>query len=95
VSPCYDGLWSDLKGFAPIHHKFWFCANDLTRCVRRTRRKYFFDRPLVPSTWLVQVVTNLTQFDVTALEEARFVLCEVHKCALRTLFVNESIILHN
>jgi hypothetical protein len=32
-SPCYDGLWSNLKGSTPIHHKFWFCANALTRCV--------------------------------------------------------------
>jgi len=55
--------------------------------------KYCVDRPLVSSTWLVQVGTDLTQFEVIALEEARFVLCEVHKCALWTLFSNESITL--
>ncbi len=48
-SPCYDGLWFDLKGFAPIYYKLWFCADDLTQCVERTGRKYRVDRPLVPS----------------------------------------------
>ncbi len=94
-SPCYDGLWYDLKGSAPIRHKFWFCADDLTHCVGRTIRKYYVDRPLVPSTWLVQVRTDLIQFAVTALEEAWFVLCEAHKCAPQTLFVNESTTFRN
>ncbi len=94
-NPCYDGLWSDLKGFAPIHHKFWFCANDLIHCVGGIGRKYCVDRPLVPSTWLVQVGTNLIQFEVTTLEEARFFLCETCKCALWTLFVNECTTPHN
>jgi hypothetical protein len=68
-NPCYDGLWFDLKGFAPIHHKFWFCANDLTPCVGGTGRTYYIDRTFVPSMWLVQVRIDLTQFEVTTLEE--------------------------
>jgi hypothetical protein len=51
-SPFYDGLWFDLKGSAPIHHKFWFCVDDLI-CVGGTGRKYYVNRPLVPSMWLV------------------------------------------
>ncbi len=94
-NPCYDGLWFDLKGSTSICHKFWFCANDLTCCVRGIGRKYYVDRPLVPSTWLVQVGTDLTHFEVTALEEAGFVLCETCKCALWTLFVNEGTNLRN
>jgi hypothetical protein len=57
-NPCYDGLQSNLKGSALICHKFWFCVNDLT-CAGRIERKYCVDRPLVPSTWLMQVRTNL------------------------------------
>jgi hypothetical protein len=87
-SPCYDGLWFDLKGSAPICHKFWFCANDLTRCVGGIGRKYCIDRPLVPSMWLVQIRIDLIQFEVTTLEEAWFVLCETRKCAPRTFFPN-------
>ncbi len=69
-SPCYDGLWSDLKGSAPIYHKFWFCVDDLICYVGGTGKKYCVDRPLVPLMWLVQVGTNLIQFEVIALEEA-------------------------
>jgi hypothetical protein len=63
-SPCYDGLWFDLKGFAPIRHKFWFYAYDLSPCVGGTRRKYCVNKPLVPSMWPVQVGTYLIQFEV-------------------------------
>jgi hypothetical protein len=47
LSPCDDGLRFDLKGFAPIHHKFWFCANDLICCVRGIGRKYCVNWPFV------------------------------------------------
>jgi hypothetical protein len=40
--------------------------------------------------WPMQVGINLIQFEVTNLEEAWFVLCEVRKCAPWTLFANES-----
>jgi len=40
--------------------------------------------------WPVQTGTDLIQFEVTALEEAKFVLCEAHKCVPWTLIVNES-----
>jgi hypothetical protein len=69
-SPSYDGLWSDLKGSAPIRHKLWVCVNDLTHYVGGIGRKYCIDRPFVPSTWPVQVGTDLTQFEVTTLEKA-------------------------
>jgi hypothetical protein len=84
-NPCYNGLWFDLKGFAPICHMFWFFEDDLIHCVGGIGRKYFVDRPLVPSTWPMQVGTDLTQFEVTSLEEVGFVLREARKCALRTL----------
>ncbi len=89
-NPCYNGLWYDLKGFVPICHKFWFCVFDFIHCVGGTGKKYGVDRPLVPSMWLLQVGTDLIQFEVPSLEEARFVMCEMHKCAPQTLFANES-----
>ncbi len=90
LNPCYNDLWFDLKRFALICHKFWFCVDDLIHCVGGTRKKYCLDRPLVPSMWPMQVGINLIQFEVTNLEEAWFVLCEVRKCAPWTLFANGS-----
>jgi len=37
---------------------------------------YCVNKPLVPSTWPMQVGTDLIQFEVTTLEEVGFVLCE-------------------
>jgi hypothetical protein len=37
----------------------------------------------------MQVGIDLTHFEVTTLEEAGFVMCEVRKCAFWTLFANE------
>jgi hypothetical protein len=82
LNPWYNGLWFDLKGFALIHFKFWFCENDLTRCVGGTREKYCIDRPLVPSTWPVQVGINLIQFEVIALEEEICYVWNVQMCSL-------------
>ncbi len=62
----------------------------MIHCVKGTKRKYFVDKPLVPSMWPVRIGTDLTQFEVTTLEELGFVLCEACKCAPRTLFANES-----
>jgi hypothetical protein len=81
-SPCYNGLWFDLKGSVPICHKLWFCEDDLTYCVEGIGKKYCVDRPLVPSMWPMQVGTNLTQFEATILEEVKFVLCEACKIVL-------------
>ncbi len=50
-------------------HKFWFCHDDLMHCVGGTNMKYAFDRPTLPSLWLVQVGTYFIQIEVVALEE--------------------------
>jgi len=37
-TPCYVGQWSTTKGVSIELHKFWFCHDDLLRCVRWTSR---------------------------------------------------------
>jgi hypothetical protein len=55
--------------------------------------KYAFDRPTLPSLWLVQEGTNLTQIEVVALEEAGFLLSEKPRCPFVNL-VGEDIFAH-
>jgi hypothetical protein len=55
---CYVGYWFTTKGVSIELYKFWFCHNDLLRCMGRTSRKYAFDRPILLSLWLVQTWTN-------------------------------------
>ncbi len=95
LNPCYDSLRFNLKGPALSCQKYKFCATDFTHCVGRTWRKYCVDRPFVPSTWPMQIRTNLIQFEVTTLEEAWFILCEAWKCASQTFFISESTLLLN
>jgi hypothetical protein len=80
--PCYVGYWSTTKGVLIELHKFWFCHDDLNRCVGRISRKYDLDNLTLPSLWFVQVGTYLTQIKVVALEDVGFLLSKKPRCPL-------------
>jgi hypothetical protein len=63
-------------------HKFWFCHDDLMRCVGRISRNYAFDKLALLSLWLVQVGTNFIQIESVALEEVGFLFSEKPRCPL-------------
>ncbi len=71
---CYVGYWYTTKRVSIELHKFWFCHDDLMRCVGGTNMKWTFDRLALPSLWHVQLGINLTQIEVVALEEFGFLL---------------------
>ncbi len=48
--------------------------------MRRTSKKYAFDKLALPSLWHVQARKNFNQIEVVALEEASFLLSEKPKC---------------
>jgi hypothetical protein len=50
----------------------WFCFYDLNHCVGGTMQKYAIAKPLVPIVWPIQEGIDLTQNEVTTLEEAGF-----------------------
>jgi hypothetical protein len=79
---CYVGYWSAAKGVSIEPHKFWFCHDDLLRCVGRTSKKYALNRLALPSLWHEQSGTNFTQIEMVALEEASFLLLEKPRCPL-------------
>jgi hypothetical protein len=51
-------------------------------CVGGTNKKYALDRLSLPSLWLLQVRTNLSQIEVVALEEVGLLLSEKPKCPI-------------
>jgi hypothetical protein len=55
------------------------------RYVGRTSKKYALDRLTLPSLWLMQKGTNLTQIEVLDLEEARFLFSIKPICPLVNL----------
>ena len=60
--------------------QFFFCANDIERCIKDSRRYwviYYSDtleRPPIPTIWPVKIRTNLTSSKINALENADFQL---------------------
>ncbi len=60
-----------------------------------TENKYIIGRPTMPSLWLMQERTNLTQDEVMTLEEIGFLLFEKLKCHPRNLFHDDASLLVN
>ena len=56
--------------------QFFFCNDDIERCVKGTRRKWVVGKPPVPEIWHVKLETNLSQQEVFAFEHAGFRLAE-------------------
>jgi hypothetical protein len=79
---CYVGYWSTTQGVSLELHTFWFCYDDLIRCLQGTSKKYALDRLALPSLWLVQKGTNFIQIEVVTLEEVGFLFLEKPICPL-------------
>jgi hypothetical protein len=92
---CYDG-WLDQASkvvFTSLTNFGNNCCKNLNHCVEGLGRKHVVDRPLVLVVWLVQEGTNLTQYEVTTMEEVDFVLnCKQLKCPPNNLFDDENFI---
>ena len=60
--------------------QFFFCSDDIERCVKDSCRKWVIPysdtlkRPLVPTIWSIKIGTNLTRSKIVALEDASFQL---------------------
>ena len=71
AAPTYTGMMRNYKK-TMVQMQFFFCNNDIERCVKGTIRKWVQSKPPVPQIWPVQLGTNLTQQEVLALEHAGF-----------------------
>ena len=74
AAPTYTGMMDSYKKNKLERMQFFFCNDDIERCVKGTRRKLVKSRPDVPKVWLVKMGTNLTQKEILALEGAGFQL---------------------
>lgn len=55
-----------------IPRNFWFCSDEMNQCMKGSKKKWMLDWPNIPSTWLVNVGTNLSREEVFALEDITF-----------------------
>ena len=74
AAPTYTGMMDSYKKNKLEHMQFFFCNDDIERCVKGTKRKWVKSRPEVLEVWPVKVGTNLTQREILALESAGFQL---------------------
>jgi hypothetical protein len=58
--PTYRVRKTQYGGTKEIIMDFWFCPNNIERCVKGTKRSWVLDWPQVPHIWLVMSGTNLT-----------------------------------
>ena len=65
---------------------FWFCPDDIARCVKGTKRRWVLDWPEVPEVWPVLSGTNLNREETLFLQHAGFRLQERPVLSPRRLF---------
>ena len=91
-APTYTGEWLNLKLGREVTVQFFFCSDDIERCVKGTRRKWVTHysktepRPPIPDVWPVKLGTNLKRSEIRALEAAGFQLPQKEQVSPRRLF---------
>ena len=93
-TPTYSGAWRNVRLNREEQMQFFFCSDDIERCVKGSRRKWiipYFDtqeRPPVPTIWPIKIGTNLTHSEIVALENAGFQLPQRERIPLNRSFNN-------
>ena len=73
-APTFSGKKTEYHTKKIVEAEFWFCADDVNRCVKGNKKPWMSGWPPVPTTWPVKMGTNLTRQEVAALEDAGFQL---------------------
>jgi hypothetical protein len=71
--------------------EFFFCNNDIERCVKGTNRKWVQSRLDIPSIWPVKIGTNLSKKEILDFESASFQLPQRVVISPRRLFGTEEL----
>ena len=86
AAPTYVGMMENYKKSRLERHQFYFCNDDLQRCVKGTRRKWVVSVPPIPDVWPVKIGTRLSKTEIIALEDAGFKLPKRVQLSLNKLF---------
>jgi hypothetical protein len=73
-APAYFGVLYVRSKNKDFEHLFYFCPDDIARCVKGIRRKWIKSRPDVHDVWPIQRGTNLNAREIMTLEQAGFQL---------------------
>lgn len=70
----YRGLKRIFRSNNHTPINFWFCANEINRCMKGSKEKWVLDWLSLLTMWAVKVGTNLTHEEVFALKDVGFQL---------------------
>ena len=74
AAPTYTGVMQNAHKKRPERMEFFFCNDDIERCMKGTTRKWVQSRPDIPSIRPVKIGTNLSKKEILDLESASFQL---------------------
>jgi hypothetical protein len=85
-APTYRGRKTQYGGTKEIVTDFWFCPNDIERCVKGSKCSWVLDWPQVPDVWPILSGTNLTHEETLLLQDVGFKLQERPSMSPRCMF---------
>jgi hypothetical protein len=86
AAPTYTGVMQNAHKKRPEVIEFFFCNDNIERCVKGTKRKWIQSRPNIPSIWPVKIGTNLSKKEILDLESVGFQLPQCVVISPRRLF---------
>jgi hypothetical protein len=86
AAPTYTGVMQNAHKKMPEIKEFFFCNDDIERCIKGTKQKWVQSRPDIPSIWLVKIGTNLSKKEILDLENTSFQLPQRVVISPRRLF---------
>jgi hypothetical protein len=91
ATPTYTGVMQNAHKKRPEVMEFFFCNDDIERCVKGTKRKWVQSRPDIPSIWPMRIGTNLSKKEILDFESAGFQLPQRAVISPRRLFGMEEL----
>jgi hypothetical protein len=73
-APTYKERKKEFPSTNNVEDGFWHCHDDIKRCVIGNKNEYVKDWLIVPNTWLLKMVINLSREKALELEYAMFQL---------------------
>jgi len=86
AAPTYTGVIQHAHKKRPETMEFFFCNDDIERCVKGTKRKWVQTKPDIPTIWPVKIGTNLSKKEILDFEAAGFQLPQRAIISPRRLF---------
>jgi len=91
AAPTYRGLKQKFRAEGSDTEDFWFCPDQIARCVMGPKRGFVITRPEIPDVWPVLTGTDLSRHEILELQEAGFNLQSTTPLSPRRLFAGSKL----